>query len=339
MNTHPMIALTLCALLLLASCRQADDFVLPTLAQLPSATTTPSITPSPSSTPSATLTLTPKYTLTSSLTPGDPPTATPTPSATTTPTDTLTPTPTLTLTPPPSSTPLPSSFVFGESVEGRELRAFRLGTGAQTILLVGGIHTGYERNTVTLVEELLAHFQATPADIDAGITLLFVPLLNADGLRFGQALRGRFNSRGVDLNRNWACEWSERAVFQEQPVYPGDEPFSEPESTALGSLIQRARPAAVLFYHAAADGVFPGNCTDSTSGLSDDLAAVYGQAANYPYEEHFSAYPITGGAAAWVDSIGIPAVDVELSTADGIEFERNLAGVLAVQRWLLERGE
>jgi hypothetical protein len=37
-----------------------------------------------------------------------------------------------------------------------------------------------------------------------------------------------------------------------------------------------------------------------------------------------------------VDSIGIPALDVELATADGTEFQRNLNAVLAVQRWLVQ---
>jgi hypothetical protein len=91
-----------------------------------------------------------------------------------------------------------------------------------------------------------------------------------------------------------------------------------------------------MFYHAAANGVFAGAC-DESRNVSSDLAALYGQASGYPYGESFSAYAVTGTAPAWVDSIGIPALDVELATADTTEFNRNLQAILAVQSWVLGR--
>ena len=109
------------------------------------------------------------------------------------------------------------------------------------------------------------------------------------------------------------------------------EPFSEPESTALGSLIQRVNPVAVLFYHSAANGVYAGSCDGSS--VSDDLAELYGTASGYPYGEEFSAYTVTGTAPSWVDSIGIPSLDIELATATGTEFSRNFEAIQAVQQW------
>ncbi|NDJ59831.1 MAG: DUF2817 domain-containing protein [Chloroflexi bacterium] len=264
-------------------------------------------------------------------------TSTPTASATVTPTTppTLVPFVTAAFTPAPiTPTPLPPIFTFGRSVSGADLIAYRYGTGTQIVLLVGGIHAGFEANTIQLMERLSAHFAENPADVQAGITLLIVPVLNVDGLAYGRTLRGRFNENNVDLNRNWECDWSPEAVFGSGPVDPGAEPFSEPETVALGSLIQRTRPAAVMFYHAAANGVFAGNCSDA-EGISPPLAEVYGQASGYPYGGVFSAYPTSGTAPDWVSSLGIPALDVELATADGTEFARNLNAILAVQRWLV----
>lgn len=211
--------------------------------------------------------------------------------------------------------------------------AYRVGTGSQVVMLVGGIHAGFEANTITLVEQLRDHFQQRSSDVLPQITLIFVPVVNVDGQAYGRQLRGRFNANEVDLNRNWGCGWSPEAVFGRGAVDPGSEPFSESETIALGSLIQRVQPAAVLFYHSAANGVFAGNC-DAESSVSDDLASVYGTATGYPFGGEFSSYAVTGTAPAWVDSTGIPALDVELATADGTEFQRNLNGVMAVQRWL-----
>ena len=228
---------------------------------------------------------------------------------------------------------LPAAFRFGQSVNGADLLAYRQGTGDNVIMLVGGIHMGYEAITVELVNELRNFFRERPQEILPGITLVFVPSINPDAAAYGEQLRGRFNANNVDLNRNWGCGWSADAVFQEQTVNPGSEPFSEPETRALGSLIQRVQPDAVLFYHAAANGVYGGNCNPGST-VSDALAEAYGTAARYPFEGGFSAYEVTGSAPAWVDSLGIPALDVELATSDSTEFQRNLNGLMAVQRWL-----
>jgi predicted deacylase len=230
-----------------------------------------------------------------------------------------------------TATLLPETFIFGTSVEGRDLEAHRFGTGNKTIVLVGGVHTGFETNTVRLVNELRAYYAASPTDILPQIALVLVPVLNPDGLEKGRQIAGRFNANGVDLNRNWGCGWSPEAFFRATPVSPGSAPFSEPETVALGSLIQQLTPAAVLFYHAAARGVFPGNCGQI---VSDGLAQIYSAASGYPYSREFSDYSVTGSAPAWVDSLGIPAVDIELASAEDSEFTRNLNAIRAVMAWL-----
>jgi hypothetical protein len=233
-----------------------------------------------------------------------------------------------------TATPLPAQFSFGKSTRGADLVAYRLGTGRHILLLVGGIHAGFEANTVKLMQELVTHFSASPQDILPDITLLMIPILNPDGLSAGRVLQGRFNGNGVDLNRNWGCGWSADAVYSNGAVNAGSQPFSEAETQALGALVELTRPESALFYHSAARGVFAGNCERNISGA---MAQVYGQAVGYPSGQAFSAYRVTGTAPAWLDSIGIPAADVELSDTTHTEFTRHLGGILALQAWLVSR--
>lgn len=296
---------------------------LPTLIRFPTLTAT--LNPSASPTQTSTSTMTPLPTQTNT------PLPTHTPRLRDMATDTITPTelPSATMT----ATALPDIFVFGQSASGRDLLAYRYGTGQHIIMLVAGIHSGFEANTSVLLSQIQVRFESNPELIDENITFLIVPVLNPDGEAQGRVLAGRFNGNGVDLNRNWGCGWSEEAFFSDNRVDAGSEAFSEPETIALGSLIQRIHPVAVIFYHSAANGVFAGNCGDNSAD-SDSLARIYGDTSGYPYGEDFSEYPITGTAPGWVDSIGIPALDVELATAEGSEFDRNLRAIVAIQAWV-----
>lgn len=332
---HRSLAAVLAGLLLLAGCQSAPA-ALPTLAVLPTdapATQSPLISPTATSTPVPTATsAAPDIVIVATA---DEITPTPSPTAPTViliGTAIIT-TPTADL---PSATPtlLPEAFQFGQSALGTPLTAYRYGTGSRIILLVGGVHTGFETNTVQLMRELQDHYTRNPNGVFSQISLVMIPVLNVDGLTYGEQLRGRFNANEVDLNRNWACGWSADAVFKDQAVNAGRAAFSEPETMALGALIQQIRPSVVIFYHAAARGVFPGNCGGF---VSDPLAAVYSAASGYPYSSEFSDYTVTGSASGWVDSQGIPSVDVELATTTDTEILENLRALDAVQNWLAAR--
>lgn len=228
---------------------------------------------------------------------------------------------------------LPEQFVFGASAGGQGLTARRIGQGDIVLMLVGGIHGGAEANTIVLVEELINHFAINPGAVLPGITLVLIPSLNPDGVVHGAVWQGRFNDNGVDLNRNWGCGWEATAYFRDDRVNPGTQPFSEPETIALAALINDLRPAAVLFYHSAADGIFGGACNGSS--VSGPMVAVVGEATGYSYGQGFGEYPVTGTAPSWVDSLGIPSADVELASDQFSEFQRNLRGVMALQCWLI----
>jgi LysM repeat protein len=232
--------------------------------------------------------------------------------------------------------------IIGFSAGGRAIEVFSFGDGPNHVVFVGGIHGGFEWNTVLLAHEIIDYFNAYPDDIPEGVTVDIIPVANPDGLYAvtGSAGRfspdqvteptqpGRFNGNGVDLNRNWDCDWSATARWGGRNVDPGSGPFSEPETRALRDYLLGLVPRAVVFWHSRANLVAPGSCGGEDGG-SGRLAATYGEAAGYPVGP-FSAYEVTGDASSWLAGQGIPAVIVELVTKEESESGRNLAGVIAV---------
>ena len=229
----------------------------------------------------------------------------------------------------------PGDEVIGLSAGNHALVARRFGSGPRFLVLVGGIHGGYEQNTVVLAERLAGHFAANPQDIPPDWSVVIVPAANPDGLLRGASPEGRFNGHGVDLNRNWGCDWSSEAVWRATPVSPGSAPFSEPETRALADYLLRLQPEAVLFYHSKAGGIFAGECSVSPDRAdSQAMAAVYGEASGYSYGADFSAYPVTGTAASWADGQGFLSADIELETSNLAELDANLPAVLALLAWM-----
>lgn len=231
----------------------------------------------------------------------------------------------------------------GFSANGRSIESYRFGFGTQTLVLVGGIHGGYEWNTIVLAYEMIDYFLANPNQIPANISLYIIPSANPDGQfavtgvdgRFTAAdvgsdiEPGRFNGNQVDLNRNWACDWQAEGVWGDTEVSGGSVPFSEPETAALRAFFLREKPAMVLFWHSKADGIFIGSC-DGLFQPSADIAEIYGRASGYTVNEQFTAYPVTGDASDWLATQNIPSFTVELKTRSNPDWEMNLAGVLAL---------
>jgi len=225
-----------------------------------------------------------------------------------------------------------STSVIGTSVQGRTITAHTFGTGETNLLFVGGVHGGYEANTVRLADDMIAHLHAYADVIPADITVHIIPVLNPDGYALpasASAKDRRFNANGVDLNRNFDCKWAPESSWRGQTVSAGTAPFSEPEALALRDYVLETNPTAAVFWHSIANNVYGSECENGI--LPDTLALmnVYADAANYGKVPQFDAYPITGDVEGWLASIGIPAVTVEFETRDSIEWERNLAGTVA----------
>lgn len=238
------------------------------------------------------------------------------------------------------------SFTIGTSTEGRAIEAYRFGNGETPILFVGGIHGGYEWNSVLLAYSFIDQWTAHPEEIPANVSVYVIPVLNPDGLyavagsggRFDPAMiaepaiagTGRFNANGVDLNRNFDCKWKPESMWRGNVVSAGERPFSEPEAEALRVFVGETAPRAAIFWHSQANTVYASECTAGVLPETLGLMQAYADAAGYNAVSSFDAYPVSGDAEGWLASIGIPAITVELATHESIEWEKNRAGVGAV---------
>jgi hypothetical protein len=244
----------------------------------------------------------------------------------------------------------PMHTVIGKSVQGRNIDAYTFGNGKNHIALVGGIHGGYEWNSVTLAYKFLDYLGTTPNIVPANVTLTVIPVSNPDGLyrvtgkegRFvasdvssSQSVQesGRFNANEVDLNRNFDCKWQPKSVWKNKTVSAGTAPFSEPESKAIKSFVSKNNPVAVVFWHSQGNAVYASRCENGTLPETVKIMNLYAGASRYSPVETFTAYETTGDSEAWLASIGIPAITVELKTHKTIEWEENLAGVKALLQY------
>ncbi len=226
-----------------------------------------------------------------------------------------------------------STAVIGSSVEGRSIEVFTFGTGETDLLLVGGIHGGYEANTVLFAEALIAELQQNAAVIPESVTLHIIPNLNPDGYALPSTASDaerRFNANAVDLNRNFDCRWESTGTWRGQQVSAGSEPFSEPEAVALRDYVSNINPQAAVFWHSKANAVYTSECGNGVMSATDLLMDTYATAANYTAAGLWTAYPVTGDAEGWLATLGIPAITVEFETRDDIEWERNWPAVVAL---------
>jgi serine/threonine protein kinase len=268
-------------------------------------------------------------------------TAVPPPTDLPPPTETAVP-PTATDTPPtevPSATPDlgPETIVIGQSVQGAQLEAVRLGDGEQSIVMIGGLHAGAVPGSVSLAEQAIRYFQDNLRLIPDNATLYIIPSVNIDSPYSPGELEGRLNANGVDLNRNWDCRWAKDASWRGNvvPDSGGSAPFSEPETRALRDFIVDVDAKAVVFWEARATNglTSPGSCSDAPV-VSNRLAQVYGVAANYEVAdfENLTNQEINGDGTNWLDAQNIPAISVLLPDYTDMDWNSNLAGISAVLR-------
>jgi len=237
--------------------------------------------------------------------------------------------------------------VIGSSAEGREIVAHHYGSGDTRLLFVGGIHGGYSWNTSLVAYELMEHLEQNPSVIPQNVSVTVIPVLNPDGLfevvgtteRFTRAdvpsseaatVPGRYNGNGVDLNRNFDCDWQSTGVWQNTEVDGGSAAFSEPESRAVRDFIAAEDPAAVVIWYSAAGGVFASNCHNDILPETRDAMNTFAQASGYKAFENYNFYEITGDMANWLAKERVPAISVLLTTHTDTEWSKNRAGVEAL---------
>lgn len=248
---------------------------------------------------------------------------------------------------PVPSAPVPQTEIVGASVLGRAITAYTYGDGPQHLLFVGGMHGGYEWNSVLLAYQFMDYAKANPDIIPDNVTVTVIPSLNPDGVfkvvgnegRFSPAdastnavtlASGRFNANHIDLNRNFDCKWQPNSTWRSEVVGAGSAPFSEPEAKALRTFVLKYLPDAVIFWHSQANAVYASECEEGILQGTRAIMNAYATASGYPAVDSFDAYEITGDAEGWLASVHIPAITVELSTHESVEWEQNLAGVMAL---------
>jgi murein tripeptide amidase MpaA len=237
--------------------------------------------------------------------------------------------------------------VLGQSAGGHDILAYHYGEGDKEVLLIGGIHGGYEWNTALVGFNAMDYFAQDPSAVPEGVKVTVIPVLNPDGLdtvvgtttKFAAAdvpksettqVSGRTNDNEVDLNRNFDCDWKEEGTWRNTKVSGGSAPFSEPESKAVQTYINAHKPAAVVVYFSAAGGVYSSNCHEGVLPETKALTNEYAKASGYPAHEEFDFYSVTGDITNWLAKEGIPAISVLLTNHTDVEWTKNQKGIQAV---------
>lgn len=241
----------------------------------------------------------------------------------------------------------PMYSVVGKSVEGRKIESYTYGNGKTHLLFVGGIHGGYEWNSVLLAYQFIDYLDSNPSFVPVNLTVTIIPSANPDGVykvtdkegRFNITdvstdekilASGRFNADSVDLNRNFDCKWQPESTWQSKEVSAGTAPFSEPEASTLKNYILNHNIAGAVFWHSQSNAVYASQCENGILPKTIDIMNAYSKASGYPAVKTFDAYATTGAVDDWMASINIPAITVELSTHQAIEWNKNLAGIKAL---------
>lgn len=234
------------------------------------------------------------------------------------------------------------------SILSRDIPLLKLGEGKRVILYVG-VHHGTEWMTGALLLRFLEEIceAAVLGRAAYGVhipfalksrTLLFVPMLNPDGVALAQGhsvdgdllseRRRRMNpsgdfshwqanARGVDLNHNYDAGFPEYKKIEKElgieggaPTrYSGEFPESEPESAALAALVRASMPAAVLSLHTQGEEIYYAAeaRVKGSEAIARRFAALSGYRVSVP--EGAAAY---GGLADYTaGKLGIPSFTLE----------------------------
>ncbi len=219
----------------------------------------------------------------------------------------------------------------GKSVEGKSIYCYTIGTGKEKILFASGIH-GNEVGTVKLAH-FLANWLFEKHAKYSRFTFFIIPCLNPDG--YANALKnpdflnggniGRFNARGVDLNRNFDTPsfrkeslWSFGKNYSEtRKVSCGEFGNSEPETKALTSFIKEAAINLLLIFHNAGKDI-----VGAYDPVSQKLAQQYAKMCGFRFfqEHEWTGFKQTGTAKEWCEQNQIHFLEIEGSTRWGSDF-------------------
>ena len=151
-------------------------------------------------------------------------------------------------------------IVYGFSGEGRELAAYRFGTG-ENVLVVGFAIHGYEDNfdkdgicMVYTADRLMQELDKSPVEGDWSVYIL--PCMNPDGLISGTTCNGPGrctttyldpygilqSDGGIDLNRCFPHKWE---PYTDKRNFNGTEPLQAMEAQAMAAFIEKVKGSSV----------------------------------------------------------------------------------------------
>ncbi|HAK46499.1 MAG TPA: hypothetical protein DCO79_11355 [Spirochaeta sp.] len=193
----------------------------------------------------------------------------------------------------------------GTTADGRKIYTLELSDNPgiaenEPAVFIGGAVHGHEQASagvsLHLIEYLVNAYPDSDdaADIIENIKLHVMPVLNPDGLDSGI----RYNSNGVDLNRNFGFHWSEEEINN------GDEAFDQPESAAVRDDFLAQDYSSGLILHTASSqngigiyGPWDAIPTDDVDFNIDNYAMIESigenysdtltASAGYPYNPYF----------------------------------------------------
>lgn len=136
--------------------------------------------------------------------------------------------------------------------------------GNKAIWIDGGIHAREwisSASVTYIVNDLVEKWDSQPAHIKK-VNWYVLPLHNPDGYEFTRTnnrmwrknrSKGNGKCMGVDLNRNYGYKWGGKGTSNDpcQDIYRGPSAFSEPESSAVKSFIEKSNEKfhAFLTFH------------------------------------------------------------------------------------------
>jgi predicted deacylase len=202
-------------------------------------------------------------------------------------------------------------------------------------MIVANIHGGDEWNTLTLANQLIQYLNQNPNVIPDDVTLYIMPSLNPDGEARTHDKYGRLNTNGVDLNRNfpvnWQADWERAGCWNYLPTSGGTGPGSEPETQALMEFITGHEVEALISYHSAALGIFPGG--DPWDENSIGFAEAIAQVSTYRFPPLDTGCTYSGSLPDFAVSQGIAAVDIELTNHIETDLDVNLNILEILLNW------
>ncbi len=212
-------------------------------------------------------------------------------------------------------------FDYGFSVEGRELCAIKISENVNTdepeaeVMFDGGIHgdeVGGPENLLRFAEFLCGSYGNDPAVtglINSREIWLYI-MVNPDG----RVNMIRYNSNGVDLNRDWGYMWKGDGS---SPGY-----YSQAETRALRTCMLENQFVVHTSYHSGSEFLSypwsyrPDSCPDDAH--IDQLAGIYSSSSGYydlQYGQGYTGmYPINGSSKdAYYGVMGSIGWTIEIS--------------------------